>query len=178
MGSLDHKVCVFEDKSICGPWGGAGDWRMAQTMHDHRHYVQGVSYDPRGVYVATQGSDRTVNVFPRKQAGKGRKAPAKKVAVLAESTKANEEEGAKQPLVEAQQQQQQQGVGGSDFPDTVAGGKDTENDADKARSSGAQQPNPPPPAVVGQQQPPPSVPEVKFELLKAKQVKEGASRKE
>ena len=176
VGSLDHKVCVFEDKSVCGPWGGAGDWRVAQVQQDHRHYVQGVAYDPGGVYIASLGSDRALLVAERKRGGKG-KGRQRKVNVLAESTKGNKEEGGEQP---PRQQQQQQGGPRPHLDDKVnnSNSNDAENDAGKARAVTSQQqqqlpPLPPAPtapdAAAGQQQP--AAPEAKFELLKAKQVK-------
>ena len=67
MGSLDHKITAFEDQSVSSDWGGSGDWKLVWTGNEHRHYVQGVAYDPLGVYVATQGSDRSVHVMERKQ---------------------------------------------------------------------------------------------------------------
>jgi len=39
-------------------------WRNSK---EHTHYVQGVAYDPLGVYIASQGSDRTVRVWQRKR---------------------------------------------------------------------------------------------------------------
>jgi WD40 repeat protein len=37
-----------------------------QRMH-HGNYVQGVAYDPRGIYIASQSSDRTLQVFSSKK---------------------------------------------------------------------------------------------------------------
>ncbi len=39
-------------------------WRNTK---EHTHYVQGVAFDPLGVYLASQGSDRTVRVWQRKR---------------------------------------------------------------------------------------------------------------
>ncbi|GMI53306.1 hypothetical protein TeGR_g11435 [Tetraparma gracilis] len=81
VGSLDHKVGVFEDQSIpdsppdaaAPQWGGVGSWKQISVLADHRHYVQGVSFDPLECYVATQGSDRQVLVFQRKERREARK---------------------------------------------------------------------------------------------------------
>ena len=54
-------------------WGGVGTkvsyaWTyVSRNSTHHTHYVQGVAYDPLGVYVASQGSDRTVGVWSRKK---------------------------------------------------------------------------------------------------------------
>ena len=44
---------------------------MSRNSTHHTHYVQGVAYDPLGVYVASQGSDRTVGVWSRKKNAAG-----------------------------------------------------------------------------------------------------------
>ena len=90
LGSLDHKTTLFSDTSPYSPtYGSSGDWKPLQTLSDHRHYVQGASFDPLGTYAATQGSDRTVVVMQRRppKAVKPKK-ESKKVA-LSESTKDN-----------------------------------------------------------------------------------------
>ena len=57
--SLDHTVAVFE-------FDGA-EWKSVfKSSKDHSHYVQGITLDPKGVYMASQGSDRTVKVYSRK----------------------------------------------------------------------------------------------------------------
>lgn len=57
--SLDHTVSVFESKGE--------EWKTVwKSAKDHSHYVQGVVMDPKGVYLASQGSDRTVKVYSRK----------------------------------------------------------------------------------------------------------------
>ena len=58
---VDHSVNIFNVAT------GA----VVQTLTDHTHYVQGVSWDPRGELLATQSSDRTCRVF-RTAAVKGR----------------------------------------------------------------------------------------------------------
>ena len=58
--SLDHTVAVFESD-------GSSEWKTVfRSTKDHTHYVQGVAFDPKGVYVASQGSDRSVKVYIRK----------------------------------------------------------------------------------------------------------------
>lgn len=44
---------------------------VSRNSTHHTHYVQGVAYDPLGVYVASQGSDRTVGVWSRKKNAAG-----------------------------------------------------------------------------------------------------------
>ena len=57
--SLDHTVAVFERDDT--------EWKSVfRSSKDHSHYVQGVAFDPKGVYMASQGSDRTVKVYARK----------------------------------------------------------------------------------------------------------------
>lgn len=36
-------------------------------MREHGNYVQGVAYDPRGIYIASQSSDRTIKVYTSKK---------------------------------------------------------------------------------------------------------------
>ena len=59
--SLDHTVTVWEAV------GGGGEWKQChRSSKDHTHYVQGVAYDPKDVYLASMGSDRMVKVYSRK----------------------------------------------------------------------------------------------------------------
>lgn len=58
--SLDHTLNVWELVA-------AGDWKKVHgSDKDHTHYIQGVAYDPKGVYLASMGSDRMVKVYTRK----------------------------------------------------------------------------------------------------------------
>ena len=41
-------------------------WSIISRHKDHTHYVQGIAYDPMGVYIASQASDRTVRIMSRK----------------------------------------------------------------------------------------------------------------
>lgn len=83
VGTLDHSVLVYESTttvSNVGSGGGVGapgglggtqvsySWTcVSRNTTHHTHYVQGVAYDPLGVYLASQGSDRTVGVWSRKK---------------------------------------------------------------------------------------------------------------
>ncbi|KAL3801209.1 hypothetical protein HJC23_012609 [Cyclotella cryptica] len=63
--SLDHTVAVFESANSSNNTGV--EWRTVfRSSKDHTHYVQGVAYDPKGVYMASSGSDRTVKIYTRK----------------------------------------------------------------------------------------------------------------
>lgn len=39
--------------------------RKVQEMRDHTHYIQGVSWDPCDVFLASQSSDRSVRLYKR-----------------------------------------------------------------------------------------------------------------
>lgn len=100
-GSLDHSVFVFEESWNANvnlqqqqqqqQQGGehvhvlegmaangvssncTSEWTCVwRNDKEHTHYVQGVAYDPLGVYLASQGSDRTVRVWQRKRSGKAK----------------------------------------------------------------------------------------------------------
>lgn len=65
LGTLDHAVAVCE--LVVTATTGEEDWNVVyHNGMDHTHYVQGVTYDPLGVYLASMSSDRTVRVYPRK----------------------------------------------------------------------------------------------------------------
>lgn len=65
--SLDHTLTVWEQTSGNGAGVGQGEWRnVHRSGNDHTHYIQGVAYDPKGVYLASMGSDRMVKVYSRK----------------------------------------------------------------------------------------------------------------
>lgn len=68
IGTVDHSVIIYQqvfaregDKVIVKDWK-----EIYRNATEHRNYVQGVSFDPLGVYFASQGSDRTVKVWSRK----------------------------------------------------------------------------------------------------------------
>ncbi|KAL3811896.1 hypothetical protein ACHAXA_001421 [Cyclostephanos tholiformis] len=89
--SLDHTLSVWEYQNAgggssglgsgCGGGGGGGggggvdggnNWRTVhRSARDHTHYIQGVAYDPRGVYLASMGSDRMIKVYARKEIREG-----------------------------------------------------------------------------------------------------------
>mmetsp|Transcript_30108 Transcript_30108/g.60744 ORF Transcript_30108/g.60744 Transcript_30108/m.60744 type:complete len:676 (-) Transcript_30108:104-2131(-) len=63
--SLDHTLLVHELSGSNA--AGKPEWRSVhRSSKDHTHYIQGVAYDPKGVYMASQGSDRSVKVYSRK----------------------------------------------------------------------------------------------------------------
>jgi chromatin assembly factor 1 subunit B len=84
-GTIDHSVFVVEDASHSQnnrqhhPTTAASvpvdsAWQVVyRNAMDHTHYVQGVAYDPAGVYLASMSSDRTVRVYPRKTPPKSKK---------------------------------------------------------------------------------------------------------
>jgi chromatin assembly factor 1 subunit B len=66
IGTLDHSVIVFQE-DFCPTEQIVKSWNCIwKNNKEHTHYVQGVAYDPLGVYLASQGSDRTVRVWQRK----------------------------------------------------------------------------------------------------------------
>ncbi|KAL3767141.1 hypothetical protein ACHAW5_003160 [Stephanodiscus triporus] len=78
--SLDHTIAVWEYHGNGGGGGGPGsggggdgnNWRIVhRSARDHTHYIQGVAYDPKGVYLASMGSDRMVKVYARKEIREG-----------------------------------------------------------------------------------------------------------
>lgn len=79
VGTIDSNVLIFEDKHYatnqCSPETHQKDseWQVVFRNGEHSSFVQGVSYDPLGVYIASMGSDRTVRVFPRKTPPKSKK---------------------------------------------------------------------------------------------------------
>jgi len=92
VGSLDHSVIVFEQG------GGEGEWSCVwRNNRDHVSYVQGVSWDPLGGYVASMGSDRVCRVWGRKKVGQSKK---KEKKVLAESNGVVDDENATQKETE------------------------------------------------------------------------------
>jgi WD40 repeat protein len=78
-GTIDHSVFVVEDASHSQNRNNPvrtidAAWQVVyRNAMDHTHYVQGVAYDPAGVYLASMSSDRTVRVYPRKTPPKSKK---------------------------------------------------------------------------------------------------------
>lgn len=79
VGTIDSCVLIYEDKhfatNLCSPetHQKESEWQLVMRNGEHSSFVQGVAYDPLGVYVASMGSDRTVRVFPRKTPAKSKK---------------------------------------------------------------------------------------------------------
>lgn len=80
VGSIDHSVQIYEDESFDYNTSNANkpqiesQWKhVYRNASDHSHFVQGVAFDPLGVYVASMGSDRTVRVYARKAPNKFKK---------------------------------------------------------------------------------------------------------
>ena len=80
-GTIDQTVFVCEDKYhdanhqlAPGQVPVDSDWQVVFfNDKDHSQYVQGVAYDPLGVYLASMCSDRTVRVYARKTPSKSKK---------------------------------------------------------------------------------------------------------
>lgn len=67
LSSLDHSVIVLERSD-------SDEYRsIYRNSTLHTHFVQGVAYDPLGVYIASASSDRTVRVLNRKTSKKSKK---------------------------------------------------------------------------------------------------------
>ncbi|KAG7356260.1 WD repeat-containing protein [Nitzschia inconspicua] len=79
VGTIDSCLLIYEDKhygiNACNPetHQKESEWSQVFRNVEHGSFVQGVSYDPLGVYIASMGSDRTVRVFPRKTPPKSKK---------------------------------------------------------------------------------------------------------
>lgn len=80
VGTIDHCIYVYEDGNYDTNKANPDQpqleskWQATyRNSTDHTHYVQGVSFDPLGVYMASMGSDRTVRVYARKAPPKFKK---------------------------------------------------------------------------------------------------------
>eukprot|EP00526_Cylindrotheca_closterium_P007831 CAMPEP_0113643808 /NCGR_PEP_ID=MMETSP0017_2-20120614/23045_1 /TAXON_ID=2856 /ORGANISM="Cylindrotheca closterium" /LENGTH=655 /DNA_ID=CAMNT_0000555363 /DNA_START=136 /DNA_END=2106 /DNA_ORIENTATION=- /assembly_acc=CAM_ASM_000147 len=79
VGSIDSHVLVWEDKQYAHNVAShesqqkESEWQSVFRSGEHTSFVQGVSYDPLGVYLASMGSDRTCRLFPRKIPPKSKK---------------------------------------------------------------------------------------------------------
>lgn len=62
VASLDHSVCLVQNLGS----SGNDEWTVAYRSSEHLHYVQGVSYDPKGVYLTSMSNDRSIRIYPRK----------------------------------------------------------------------------------------------------------------
>lgn len=71
-GSIDAAIFVYQQ---------SGDgWQQVYRTKEHSHYVQGVAYDPLGVYLASMSNDRSVRVYTRKAPSKAKKKVQRKDA--------------------------------------------------------------------------------------------------
>ncbi|CDS37368.1 chromatin assembly factor 1 subunit b [Echinococcus multilocularis] len=60
-GSVDQSVILWNlDLSVEGTSSGTC---KSVVLRDHKHYVQGVAWDPLGVYVASLSSDRSCRIY-------------------------------------------------------------------------------------------------------------------
>lgn len=84
VGCMDHEILVYEEfataTATATPPSNSNnnmdgssainpsdkEWKCIWRQRDHVSYVQGVAWDPLGVYLASQGSDRTIKVYTRK----------------------------------------------------------------------------------------------------------------
>jgi chromatin assembly factor 1 subunit B len=99
-GTIDHAVLICEDASYTANHPPApqpapalpkdSEWRLVyRNGMEHTHYVQGVAYDPTGVYLASMSSDRTVRVWTRKQPAKSKGKKQKVLQSAASSQQPN-----------------------------------------------------------------------------------------
>jgi len=65
-GAIDAAVFVLQARDD-------NTWHHVYRAKEHNHYVQGVAYDPLGVYFASMSNDRTVRVYTRKPPMKSKK---------------------------------------------------------------------------------------------------------
>ncbi|KDD73564.1 hypothetical protein H632_c2051p0, partial [Helicosporidium sp. ATCC 50920] len=78
-GSIDNKALVWD----------AGDKRrgaLLAQLAGHRHFVQGVAWDPAGRFVATQSADRTCKIFGLRPPAAGKRARSEAQDALSNST--------------------------------------------------------------------------------------------
>lgn len=77
VGTIDSNVLIYEDKHYSinqtNSQQKESEWHLVFRNGEHTAFVQGVAYDPLGVYIASMGSDRTVRIFPRKAPPKSKK---------------------------------------------------------------------------------------------------------
>ncbi|VDK34795.1 unnamed protein product [Taenia asiatica] len=60
-GSVDQSVILWSlDLSVEGASGGTC---KSVVLRDHKHYVQGVAWDPLGIYVASLSADRSCRIY-------------------------------------------------------------------------------------------------------------------
>eukprot|EP00584_Thalassiosira_punctigera_P000770 CAMPEP_0172531222 /NCGR_PEP_ID=MMETSP1067-20121228/4711_1 /TAXON_ID=265564 ORGANISM="Thalassiosira punctigera, Strain Tpunct2005C2" /NCGR_SAMPLE_ID=MMETSP1067 /ASSEMBLY_ACC=CAM_ASM_000444 /LENGTH=727 /DNA_ID=CAMNT_0013315579 /DNA_START=123 /DNA_END=2306 /DNA_ORIENTATION=+ len=104
--SLDHTLTVWEQLSngSASAGGASGaEWRnVHRSAKDHTHYIQGVAYDPQGVYLASMGSDRMVKVYSRKNVKENAvKGELAKYAVDRSSAEVTDEEEERRAILQS-----------------------------------------------------------------------------
>ena len=72
-GAIDHTIFVCQAAPN-------GNWQTIYQTKEHQHYVQGVAYDPLGVYFASMSNDRSVRIYTRKPPSKSKKKVQRKDA--------------------------------------------------------------------------------------------------
>jgi WD40 repeat protein len=86
IGTVDHCFVVYEDANYDSNHHrdvtlqatdkpqAESQWKAVfRNTHDHANFIQGVAYDPLGVYLASMSSDRSVKVYTRKTPAKSKK---------------------------------------------------------------------------------------------------------
>jgi len=79
VGTIDSCLLIYEDTqygaNACNPEAlrKESEWQLVFRNAEHGSFVQGVAYDPLGVYIASMGGDRTLRIFPRKIPPKSKK---------------------------------------------------------------------------------------------------------
>ncbi|KAL7567408.1 hypothetical protein ACA910_010292 [Epithemia clementina (nom. ined.)] len=83
------------------------EWQVVCRISEHSHFVQGVAYDPLGVYLASMSNDRSVRLYPRKATAK----TLKKVVVAVLTKKQQQLAAQQQPQpLEANEEASPQGI--------------------------------------------------------------------
>lgn len=66
-GSVDQSTIIWKLDHLLTQDGGSGGSSSvsvkAHVQRDHKHYVQGVAWDPLGVYFVSMSSDRCCRVY-------------------------------------------------------------------------------------------------------------------
>eukprot|EP01116_Phalansterium_solitarium_P003678 TRINITY_DN144_c0_g1_i2.p1 TRINITY_DN144_c0_g1~~TRINITY_DN144_c0_g1_i2.p1 ORF type:complete len:449 (-),score=166.97 TRINITY_DN144_c0_g1_i2:75-1421(-) len=68
-GSTDNAVFVWDMARTSSGSKAATTKIEAHRLEGHTHFVQGVAWDPRGVFLCSAASDRTVRVYRRRTGG-------------------------------------------------------------------------------------------------------------
>ncbi|KAL7643421.1 UNVERIFIED_CONTAM: hypothetical protein RMT77_005403 [Armadillidium vulgare] len=62
-GSVDNSAILWDVHKVTGSYLSYSIGKSKAILKDHKGFVQGVSWDPKGQYVATLSSDRFLRVF-------------------------------------------------------------------------------------------------------------------